>query len=397
MHIAGLDGPGHLSYCTNIHAGESWSDLFSSLKTHVPRIREAVAPGVAFGLGLRIGAEAAGALSDTNALAQLKQFLAESDCYVFTINGFPYGPFHAQSVKENVYAPDWLTEERLEYSNTLADVLCELLPEGMEGTISTVPGTFKGWLNDNHAAFANQMVKHVAHLVKLRAQSGKTIALALEPEPFCMLETIAETVEFFTSYLFHDNAAENLAAQTGLSKTQAHDALRRHLGVCYDVCHAAVEFEDPRDSVLALQQAGIPISKVQLSSALRVARVSAATAQLLAPFAEPVYLHQVIERSADENRQFLDLPHALAQIDQSEGAEWRIHFHVPIFVEKLEAFDTTQDFLAEILDLFKANPFSSHLEVETYTWDVLPPDLRNVSVTDAIARELNWVKARLGV
>jgi hypothetical protein len=78
-----------------------------------------------------------------------------------------------------------------------------------------------------------------------------------------------------------------------------------------------------------------------------------------------------------------------------DGEEWRVHFHVPVFLERLPAFDTTQSFLSEILALHKANPISSHLEVETYTWDVLPEDLRAGSVVDAVVRELNWVRGQL--
>jgi hypothetical protein len=172
--------------------------------------------------------------------------------------------------------------------------------------------------------------------------------------------------------------------------------LRRHLGVCYDVCHAAVEFEDAAASIAQLRGNGIAIAKLQLSSALRVASFDAASAGQLASFAEPVYLHQVVQRSPDGTlRRFTDLPQALAESAGAAGAEWRVHFHVPVFLEQMEHFGTTQAFLAQILALHRAEPISAHLEVETYTWDVLPAAYRSADLGSAIARELQWVEARL--
>jgi hypothetical protein len=234
--------------------------------------------------------------------------------------------------------------------------------------------------------------------VALEARGGKRIVLALEPEPYCLLETIAETVEFFQTRLFGEQAVRQLAARSGLNGAAAEAALRRHLGVCYDVCHAAVEFEDPRTRIAALRAAGIEIAKVQLSSALRIRDLDSAATRRLRPFDEPVYLHQVVARGGNGAlERFLDLPEALARVEENFGKEWRIHFHVPIFLEQLEAFSTTQDFLREVLALHREDPVTEQLEVETYTWDVLPPALREVAVSAAIARELNWVRDQLAL
>ena len=395
MRFAGHEQLGHLSYCTNIHAGEAWPDVIASLRTCLPPIKAKLCPDRAFGVGLRLGASAAQTLTQPEALNELKEFLEEGDYYVFTINGFPYGPFHGRPVKENVYAPDWSTPERLASSNTLADILAELLPKGVDGSISTVPGTFKPWAEGRKEAIVVNLVDHVTHLVRLEERTGISIALALEPEPCCMLETIEETVAFFTDYLFAGEAVERLKKPTKLIAADAEAALRRHLGVCYDVCHAAVEYEDPAGSVQALRAAGITIPKLQLSSALRIAEVTPETADLLRPFEEPVYLHQVIARNGQGLRRFHDLPEALADSQKAQGEEWRIHFHVPVFLDELKDFGTTQFFLRDILALHRADPIAPHLEVETYTWDVLPNEYRGVDVSTAIARELGWVKDRL--
>ena len=396
MKLGNAGALGHLTYCTNIHAAESWPDTLAALQQHLPRIKEQVSPDQAMGLGLRLSALAAEALNDHGQNETFIEFLDRLDCYVFTINGFPYGAFHGQPVKEQVYAPDWSKQERLDYTNLLADHLIRLLPDGMDGSISTVPGTYKPWANDKKISLITEnILQHVAHLWRIVQASGKTIVLALEPEPCCLIETIEETVRFFSQQLYSDIAASRISELTGLSVGDSHAVLRRHLGVCYDVCHAAVEYEDPEESIANLQRAGIPIAKVQLSSALKIAKVGAATTEQLEPFCEPTYLHQVVARDGERLTRFNDLPEALARAGASIGHEWRCHFHIPVFLAEMEAFSTTQDFLREVLAIHRQSPISQHLEVETYTWDVLPAAYRDADVATAISRELDWVKRQL--
>lgn len=384
-----------LTYCTNIHPGENWPDVMTSLKHYLPRVKVAVAPTKPFGVGLRLSAEAAATLHAPGELAAFRNFLAAEDLFVFTINGFPYGAFHGQRVKEAVYQPDWRDERRLAYTNQLADILVELLPVSGFGSISTVPGTFKALGKGAETLMAEMMLRHAAHLIGLHQAHGKTIALALEPEPCCFLETIEESVRFFEDHLFSPGAAGRIAELTGLAVSEAEAALRRHLGLCYDVCHAAVEFENAGESISALRAAGIPIQKLQLSAALRLTP-GPSQLEALNAFAEGTYLHQVVTRAAGGTlTRYVDLPDALAQASASPAEEWRVHFHVPIFEADIEPLGTTQDFLAEILALHRDTPISPHLEVETYTWDVLPPALRGMPVDEAIARELQWVRARL--
>ncbi|MGI9490740.1 MAG: metabolite traffic protein EboE [Geminicoccaceae bacterium] len=397
MQIGPAASGQHLTYCTNIHAGETWDEIFSRLQVNLPAIKAEALPDAALGVGLRLSAIAAKTLSASDRLDEFQAFLADGDYYVFTINGFPYGPFHGQRVKEQVYQPDWSHEERLTYSDRMADLLAAILPDGMDGSVSTVPGTFKPLASEPGMIerITDHLLRHAAKLVDIERTTGKTIALALEPEPYCFLETIEETVSYFEEYLFAPNACRRLGGLTGLSSFAAGAALRRHLGVCYDVCHAAVEYEDPAGSIAALNAADIAIPKIQLSSALRIPEVTDDVSETLAGFAEPVYLHQVIEHHTDGLTRYLDLPDALDALDQAIGREWRVHFHVPIFLDQLQHFSTTQDFLRDILALHRKTPISNHLEVETYTWDVLPERYRGVDVSTAIARELNWVRDQL--
>jgi len=370
--------------------------VMAGLARHLPGIKSAVARDRPLGVGLRLGHQAAEGLRDPAALAALKRFLAEGGYYVFTINGFPYGAFHGRAVKEDAYKPDWSDPARLAYTDHLADLLAALLPPGQEGSVSTVPCTFKPWAQGRLEAITENLIRHVAHLVGIAKETGQSIALALEPEPYCHLETIDEASAFFKERLFARAGVARLAALTGQSPAEAEAAMRRHIGVCYDVCHAAVEFEDPKASIARLRADGIHIGKLQLSSALRVASLDEQSARHLAAFAEPVYLHQVVQKSNGGLRRFVDLPQALAQAAGAAGAEWRVHFHVPVFLEQMAHFGTTQAFLAEILRLHRADPISAHLEVETYTWDVLPEEYRKVDLGAAIARELAWVKGQLG-
>ncbi|WMT85503.1 metabolite traffic protein EboE [Pelagibacterium sp. 26DY04] len=386
---------GQLTYCTNIHKGESWQETFDALRRNVPTIHAATAGSKPFGIGLRLSAAAAAELSESAALEAFKRYLTETNTYVFTINGFPYGDFHSVRVKENVYSPDWADPARLDYSNKLAEILAQVLPEGMDGSISTVPGTFAPWAEGRVETITENIVQHVAHLLDVKRRTGKHVTLALEPEPCCMLETIEEAIAFFRDHLYSEAAARSLAQRASLAMDEASAALRAHVGLCYDVCHAAIEFEDPQGSIAALREAGIPIYKLQLSSALRFAFVGQETAELLAPFNEPTYLHQVVGRGGEGLRKWPDLLPALEEIESAAGSEWRVHFHVPVFLEDMGAFGTTQAFLREILALHRQRPISDHLEVETYTWDVLPERYRGEPMDTAIARELNWVLGQL--
>jgi len=393
-------GASHLTYCTNIHPGESWEEVRENLGRYLPAVKARVAPDRPLGVGLRLSGRAADALAAPAALAELREFLAANDLYVFTINGFPYGVFHRARVKEDVYLPDWQDPERLRYTNRLADLLAGLLPAepGLEGSVSTVPGAFRARAADAGAAerIAGALLDHAAHLVDLEARTGRVVCLALEPEPCCLLETVEETVAFFQTRLLSGTAVRRFARRTGLDAGAAELALRRHLGVCLDLCHAAVEFEDPDIALAALRAAGIRIAKVQVSAGLRVPELDADALAALRAFDDDVYLHQVVERGPGGLTRYVDLPDALAAARESSGArEWRVHFHVPVFREDLGAFATTQPFLRRVLARHRESPLAAHLEVETYTWDVLPARYRGEPATDAVVRELEWTRAAL--
>jgi len=392
----------HLTYCTNIHPGETWAEVRANLERQVVAVKQQVAPAGPFGVGLRLSGLAAAELQSPAALDDLQGLLARHDLYVFTVNAFPYGPFHGTAVKEAVYRPDWLEPERQRYTENVAAVLSRLLgaaPAGTEGSISTVPGCFQARAAQPDAApaVARAVAAQAAALWRRRQAGGPLLALALEPEPECLLETTADGLRFLQQHLFAGEGLASFAADTGLAAAEAEVALRRHVGLCLDACHAAVEFEDAGGALAALAAAGVAVHKLQVSAGLRIQRPDRDKLAALQRFAEGVYLHQVVIRRGDRLTRVLDLPQALAAADPGDpGDEWRIHFHVPLFREALGPFESTQPFLADLLDRHRRSPFTRHLEVETYTWDVLPEEHRGEPVADAVARELRWVLDRLG-
>ncbi len=388
-------GRGALTYCLNIHPTQSWAEARAALLGPVRAVKAALSPDAPFVVGLRVSHAAMAELEAEGPRAELKKILEGEGFLARTMNGFPYGPFHGARVKEEVYLPDWRAEARLDYTLALARLLAEVNEEGAFISLSTVPGAFKPNGGGAEAAMTDMYLRAVAGFRRIEAETGRRVALAIEPEPFCFLETIEETVAYFRDWLFAPAAALRLAALAGISAAEAAAALPRHLGLCYDVCHAAVEFEDAAGSIAALREAGVPVHKLQLSSALRIPTGSPAARAALKRFDEPTYLHQLVEKGPEGLRRFPDLGPALGEGGAVDGREWRVHFHVPVFLERLPEFGTTQAFLAEILALHRAAPISPHLEVETYTWGVLPEGLAAGSVEAAVIRELEWVKGRL--
>jgi sugar phosphate isomerase/epimerase len=359
--------------------------------------RRSQSPEAPFGLGLRLSGIAAAELVEPPALDRFREQLESLGAYVFTINAFPYGPFHGTRVKEQVYEPDWRTPERRSFTAKAGRILCSLLPEGGYGSISTVPGGFRPAVRDPASieAITQHLLAAAADLVVLERATGRTVALALEPEPCCFLETTEEAARFFEEDLLTPDALARFGALTGLGLPEAEAALRRHLGICYDVCHGAVEYEDPIAALTSLKRAGIEVPKIQLSAAMRVPVMTEDLLPKLRRFDTGVYLHQVVVRDRELAR-FVDLPQAFEAFEAGRArGEWRIHCHVPVFLENLGDLGSTQDILVSALRRMRAEAFSTHLEVETYTWDVLPGHLKTGSKADDIARELAFVLREL--
>ncbi|MCC5629600.1 metabolite traffic protein EboE [Nostoc sphaeroides] len=392
----------HLTYCSNIHPGESWLEVFANLEKYVLNLKSRLSPKEAFGIGLRLADAAAKELLQNNNLAQFQAWLTQEDLYVFTLNGFPYGGFHRQVVKDQVYAPDWSTQERVNYTLNLVQILATLLPEGLDGGISTLPLSYKPWWQKDQATFETVLKESclniasvVVEMIRICEETGKILHIDLEPEPDGLIENTSELIDFYQNLLL-PIGGNYLSEKLNIEQSLAENKLLEHVRICYDTCHFSVEYEEPQSVFGRLHSAGIKIGKIQISAAIKVkipadVEKRSLIVERLRPFAESTYLHQVIERRSDGTlHHYPDLITALPHLEQSLAQEWRTHFHVPIFIHDYQILQSTQDDIATVLHLLKTNNACSHLEIETYTWDVLPAAMK-IDLLTSIQREYEWV------
>ncbi|MCU0402660.1 MAG: metabolite traffic protein EboE [Algoriphagus sp.] len=396
----------HLSYCSNIHPGESWDATFRNLKIYIPEVKNRLHVKDSFGIGLRLSNEASLILEKPDKLKKFQDWLKKENAYVFTLNGFPYGDFHRQIVKEKVHTPDWTTQDRRDYTVRSFRILSQLLPEGVEGGISTSPISYRYWFKseaDLAQALDNATVHFlevVEELAAIHKESGKLLHLDIEPEPDGILENSDELIRFFSDWLL-PKGKPRLAVKFGVSEEEAEKLIKTHIQVCYDVCHFAIEYEEPAETFAKFAKHGIQVGKIQISAALKVMIPETANGKFslgkkLQAFAESTYLHQVVARTSGGGLiSYPDLPQALERLPESKELEWRIHFHVPVFMEHYGSFSSTQETISIVLKEILSNPnLTAHLEVETYTWEVLPEETK-LSLGESIARELSWVMGEL--
>ena len=395
-----VDNKYHVSYCSNIHPGEDWEQTLLSLKTYLPKIKKEVSPDAPFGIGLRLSNIASLGLNEGSNLQVFKDWLDKNQFYVFTMNGFPYGNFHNERVKDMVHAPDWTTHERLDYTKRLFDQLAFLIPEGISGGISTSPVSYRHWhtsLEALDSAFtigAESMAKVVLQLVDIERNTAKHLHLDIEPEPDGMMENSDEVLHFYEAYLI-PIATPKLISVLGCDKETARELILRHVTVCYDVCHFSLAYEEPEHTLEKFRKAGIKVGKIQVSSALKILFKEGENEEIwrsLAQFNEPTYLHQVTEKVGNKVVTYKDLAEVLEK--RPSVSELRSHFHVPIFLEKYDHLFSTQDQILKVLEYLKKDQFSDQLEIETYTWDVLPKNLKT-ELSNSIVRELEWLKSNI--
>jgi hypothetical protein len=371
-----------------VHAGATLEETKRQLDEHAVSVKEIVSPDEPMGIGLWLCAATARQIVDEGWVEGLRDWLGERGLRVFTLNGFPHDDFHEDVVKDRVYRPDWTTVLRSEFTHDLVRILIELLDEGAEGSISTLP---IGW--PRHREWGERQLEAAAMQLQLAAQilalesesSGHELHLDIEPEPGCVIGRCEEMVEFF---------------QGPLLAMGHEEEIRRHIRVCHDVCHAAVMFEGQDDVLCRYADAGIRVGKVQISNAPRVVMEGdrEAAIAMLRRFVESRYLHQTMVANGGERWFFEDLPEALsalddprADVDLSAG-EWRVHFHVPVYLESIGALGTTRDQILPAIRAAREYHDCRSFEVETYAWGVLPEELRVGTLAEGIARELAWVR-----
>jgi hypothetical protein len=387
----------HVAYSTLVHPGDTWEEMRESVETFAPQVKKRVSPDDPYAVSLRIsGASAQTLTNEPEERRRLRRWLDEHDMYVYTVNAFPFGPFKGRTVMEDVYEPDWSSEERVTYTCQVADILAEIAPESVSPSIQTAPLAFRPKVKtvSDVAHLTENLLRVVAHLVDLEERTGRRVKLALEPEPYCYLETTAETITYFQERVWSREGLATFARLSGLPISEATSALRRHLGIVFDICHQSVEFEDIAASLYALVDAGVPIYKLQAAAALWVPHVTQETVDALETFTDTIYLSQTTESRDGELTRMLNLSDAIAAWRKDPGGEreWRTHFHVPVFLDDLGAFQTTRPGIEAALKVHAELNLSDHIEIETYTWDVLPAHLKTGDIVDYVSRELEWLR-----
>ncbi|WP_328979162.1 metabolite traffic protein EboE [Streptomyces canus] len=366
----------HLAYCTNVHPAETLDGVLAQLRDHCEPVRRRLGRD-RLGIGLWLARDAAHALvSDPSALRVLRTELDRRGLEVVTLNGFPYEGFGAEEVKYRVYKPDWADPERLDHTTALARVLTGLLPDDVtEGSISTLPLAWRTAYDDGSADKARTALLTLAErLDALQELTGRSIRVGLEPEPGCVVETTGDAIAPLTAI--------------------AHE----RIGICVDTCHLATSFEDPHTALDALTAARVPVVKSQLSAALHAEHPHLPEVrEALAAFDEPRFLHQTRTGTSAGLRGTDDLGEALAGDALPDGAPWRAHFHVPLHAAPAAPLTSTLPVLRSALTRLVGgpHPLTRHLEVETYTWQALPPELRprgRTQLADGIAAELTLAR-----
>lgn len=393
------NGLGHLSYSTLVHAGDTWAEMDASLRTFVPQVKKRISPNAPFAVSLRISAESAKTLtSDPAERVRLKTFLDSEGLYVYTVNAFPYGPFKGGTVMERVYEPDWTTQDRVDYTNSIADILAEISPADVNPSIQTAPLAFKPNVAGEEyiQKFTQNVFLVIKHLLELEERTGRRVKLAIEPEPACYLETTDETVTYFTEILYSLSGIKGLAKVAGIPISEAEGVIRRYLGIVFDIGHQSVGFENIGESLSKIQNAGIPVFKLQEAASLWVESLTTEKIPALRKFTDTIYLSQSSLKQNGKITKFLNLGEALDHYEANPvPTEMRTHFHVPVFLEEIGPFRTTRFGVQEALRMHRENPMSDHLEIETYTWDVLPPALLTGDIVDNVTRELEFVRDEL--
>lgn len=381
-----------IGYCTNVHAGATLEQVKSNLKEFAIPVKNSFRPNTDMGIGLWLTNQAATELLASNRVEEFADWLRQSGLDPFTFNAFPFSNFHQPVVKHKVYQPTWAEPDRLQYTIDIAKIQSRLLDENQLGTISTLP---LGWPIDNSADFLNSCATHLLscaeQLACLEEQTGRHIFLCIEPEPGCVFDISHHIVQFFEQYLEPQTKGKN-----------ERDRLRRYIGVCHDVCHAAVMNEPQQNAIKTYMDHEIRIGKFQISSAIETVFDDKSPTQKnellseLQNFAEDRYLHQTVIVDDGHQSFYEDLPLALSEFSNDPRGVWTVHFHVPIFAHEIGKLGTTQDQIASLLEVLptvSGQPY--HFEIETYAWTVLPDSLMPDSLQGVISKELKYFEQLL--
>jgi hypothetical protein len=371
----------NLSYCLNAFDFTSdWKYTLTEIDRCFNTVREmsGFSSDKMTGLGFWTSEFFLELMRDPDNFRYLQEFLEKRNYYISTVNAFPYGVFHNQPVKDKVYMPNWLNEKRVDFTIKAAEFLEKFLPDGGSGSISTLPGAYRRHIRDYNGdslrLIARNLEKTAEYLAYLYEKTGKKIRLGIEMEPDCIWETPDEFAGFYKKYMLPNRYS------------------REYIGVCYDTCHQELIENGPGAGLEILERYEIPVVKIQLSAALQIQ--NGAKFADIKEFDEPVYLHQTRifnEKNGTICETFSDIPELRSY--SGDDVTLKCHFHLPLFWDSDNtSFKSARKELLAVIRYIKANPgFCRDLEIETYTYSVLPDCVDFRSIGSAVSKEYDWV------
>lgn len=380
----------HLTYCSNIFKEKTWKNLFCKLKIYITNLRKFFKKKH-IGLSLCLSNSLANEIKKTDNISNLKMWLKKNRLYISSINGFVYQTFHQKKIKENIYLPDWTSKKRLNFTQNLIDILKNIIKKNHDGSISTLPISYKSWTKDNHKHYVlYKTSKHLSELlillINIKKQIKNIIHLDIEPEPQCMIETYKETHTFFEQWLL-PICKKYLIPRYKKQKLITH--IYTHIKICYDICHFSVNFENHKEILNSIQKSKIKIGKIQISSALKINlnnNNKKSQLKTLLTLQSSPFLHQTTEKVAKKIKKYTDIKHILETFEQKTHGEMRIHCHISIHEKIYKNIETTHQETQETLKIFLKTLRIKHIEIETYTHNIIYDD----NPLAAIIKEYNW-------
>jgi hypothetical protein len=378
-----------LSYCTNIHFGESWEEVFYILKFHSRKLRNAFLKMDQFGIGLRLSNSSIINLSKSSFFFDFLFWLKINNFYIKSVNGFPYSFFGSNYIKDNVYLPDWSNFKRYIYSRRIIILFSNFLNKNNFGGISTLPLSYKYFFCNY--SYNNLYIKSIKYLYSLLillndiyVNNKIFIHLDIEPEPDCVVSNTLDYINFFKKWLLDRIILYFL-------KKKIHMFILNYFRICFDICHSSVEFESICQSFNSIFLFNIKFGKFQISSSLKIDKMNFYNSYVFSYLPETPYIHQVYGKTFYDNIiTYKDISLAHILLYKKKIVEYRIHYHVPIFFDKYEIFESTQQYIIEFFKLLKKRNAFYIFEIETYTFDILPCYLK-LNILYSLKREYDWV------
>ncbi|HFL8824107.1 MAG TPA: metabolite traffic protein EboE [Candidatus Azoamicus sp. OHIO1] len=386
----------NLTYCLNVFKSKNWEETLYNIKIFVSNIKKTY-PNKEIGIGLCISNSISKELIKKRNLLDLIILIKNENIYIPSINGFVYKKFHQKSIKDKIYIPEWTSNSRILYTKLLIKILKELLPKNVNGSITTLPISYKPWINKKNKTYifyksSINISKIIDILININKKYKKLIHLDIEPEPNCLIENSKEIVRFYKLWLL-PIGSDYLRNKYNIEKKIAIALIKDHIKICYDICHFSTNFEKTTTIIKLLTKEKIKIGRIQISSAIKIKTPKKKEKfkkiiNKISHLSYSPFLHQTVEKNNNQIKKFIDIKYAIKTIKKNKKSEWRIHCHLPIYLKKYSILETTNKDTKSVLKNLINNKITNHIEIETYTYNVISP---NSDIMASIIKEYNWV------